>query len=473
MQHDFIHPRQLDDMQAIRAAIKAFSGDMTKMMLLMKELGTTLERVSHSFDALTSLSFSADGVKQYVHHFAEEVILMKEGVAFRNYNKLVHEEVLLPVEELKASLKAAERSAKTEKNAFDKYKKAKARVDKQEKSFAEKSRPLDTSKSYPNHVHARDSSLVALQRSKDDFEGKFVSLVKEVEKVTATALKRYLKLNAGYMASVIDALTKTDPTVEEAVALYRREQAQLRQSTIKKRCTQVNSEFDASYASQGYHMDPNSSVTAPSPTSFREHVQQPGTMAASGRRPPLSNTSTPESTPLKPSTNGAPRGPPPASAKPQANKPAAAAATPVAVAATTPTTAAAVSASSSSSPPRSAATSSPATLPPPQYGGAPTNTVAAPAAAAPLRNDSLASRPAADDVDDEDFGSVSQVGTAGRVAPPLYNFSRGPLSQVSSVRPQSGYVAAANAALTNEFMTRMETRSLTASEVGAPRQVQR
>ncbi|TPP47644.1 hypothetical protein CGC20_38120 [Leishmania donovani] len=48
MQQDFVHPRQMDDMRAIHAAINSFSGVMTKMMMLMKELGTTLEQVSHA-----------------------------------------------------------------------------------------------------------------------------------------------------------------------------------------------------------------------------------------------------------------------------------------------------------------------------------------------------------------------------------------------------------------------------------------
>ncbi|GET91074.1 hypothetical protein, conserved [Leishmania tarentolae] len=396
LQHDFVHRRELDDMRAIRAAITSFSGDMTKMMMLMKELGTTLEQLSHSFDALTSLSFTNDGVKQYVHHFSEEVTNMKEGIAFRNYNKLVHEEVLLPVEHLKASLKAAEKASRAEKNAFDEYKKAKRRVDQQEREFAEKRKPLDTSKSYPTRVQARNNALASLQNRKIEFEETFEKLVRDVEKVTATALKRYLELDASYMTSVIGALTSTDPTVEEAVSLYRQEQRQRRQNAIKQRCVEVNAELGTSCVSQGHRLDAHGMSgglhdSLDKPTSrFQEHNKVSSGQAL------CRNTSWPG----VPTLN-------------------AAAASPTDEASTT----------------------------------AATTVVSAPRLA--LEGNT----------EEEEFGSVSEVGTAGRRPPPLYTFSHDPPSVVSSALPQHGYIASLNAALTTEFMTRMEAKSIAASEV--------
>lgn len=448
MQHDFIHPRQLDDVKAIKAAIKGFTTHMKHMMLLMKDLGTTLEQVSHAFDALTSLSFSDDGVKHYVHHFSEEVLHMMEGTAFQNYNKLVHEEVLVPVEQLRTTLKETEKAASTEKSQFDRYKKAKRKVDSQEKSYAAKSKSLDTSKSYPTNVQTRDVSLQKLQSSKADFENKFVGLVQEVEKVAATTLKRYLDLNAGYMTSVIDALTSTDPTVEEAVGLYREAQWQQRQSAIHQRCAEVDTEFNGSYASQGYRLDPTMTHRGGDGESSKgargaaAAVSVGPQTTPAARRQALSNSSMSSSGAAK--EKGSPKGP----ASPKGPPPAVAAA-----AKASPT----VAASSPAKPPvvqRGAFTVTTTTA---------NHVTPAPTAAPPQHTVS-------GDVDDEeDFGSVSQVGTAGRVAPPLYNFSRGPLSQVSSVRPQSGYVAKENTNLTNDFLRRMESKSLTASEVCAAR----
>ncbi|KAG5471610.1 hypothetical protein LSCM4_03159 [Leishmania orientalis] len=439
MQHDFMHPRQLDDMRAISGAIKSFSADMIKMMLLMKELGTTLERVSHSFDALTSLSFTTDEVKGYVHHFAEEVVRMKEGVAFRNYNKLVHEEVLVPVEQLKESLKKTEKAAKKEKSAFEKYRKAKLRVDKQEKRFAETKRALDTSKSYPAHVQARNQSLAFLQKSKVEFESDFVTLVSEVEKVTSMALKRYLELNAGYMTSVVDALTNTDPTVEEAVALYRQEQQQHRQSAIKQRCSQADAELDALYAAQGYRLDPNEMNG-----SLRDSV----TSKASPRRLPLSMQSSPAILPLK-ATVAPPLPDPSLAQRLEASKP-------------KPSPASAEEAQLAQQDKSTTLRNSVGTAP----------AAAAAKSQSPAKNALLVSQSVEDSIDDEDFGSVSQVGTTGRATPQLYNFSRGPLSQVSSVPPPLGYNASYDAALASEFKNRMEAKSITASEVCFPHRTQ-
>ncbi|TPP42697.1 hypothetical protein CGC21_11910 [Leishmania donovani] len=407
MQQDFVHPRQMDDMRAIHAAINSFSGVMTKMMMLMKELGTTLGHVSHAFDALTSLSFTDDEVKQYVHHFGEEVISMKEGIAFCQYNKLVHEDVQLPVEQLKKSLKEAEKAAKAEKSAFEKYRKAKQCVDKQEKAFAERSKPLDTSKSYPTHVQARNKALVSLQNCNKEFEDRFAMLVNDVKNVTATALKRYLELNAGYMTSVVDALTKTDPTIEEAAVLHCQEQQEHRQSVVEQRCLQANSELSIVHASQGYRLDPSKMngglhdgiIFKSLPSSLEHGLTGP----TASRSDAVAGNDGHERW-FEVASQGYI-----SSGKPEDLE---------------------------------------------AYRGS---------------SDRHNGRPVEDNADDEDFGSISQVGIAGREAPPLYTFGRGPQSVVSSAPPQPGYIASHNAALTTEFMTRMEANSIAASEVCAPR----
>ncbi|KAG5497552.1 hypothetical protein JKF63_03816 [Porcisia hertigi] len=423
MQYDFIHPRQLDDMKAIRAAIRSFDKDMTRMMLLMKDLGTTLEHVSSSFDALTSLSFTSDKVKKYVHHFSEEIVQMKQGVAFRNYNKLVHEEVLLPVAQLKVSLKDADMAAKAEKRAFDEYIEAKRRVDKKEKSFAEKSKALSTSNTYPKSVRARDEALAKLQRLKNQFEEKFVTLVNRVETVAATALKRYLNLNGVYMSSVVDALTKTEPTVEEAVDLYRQEQRQLRQSAIQQRCAQMNTGSNACSASNEYRLDPNQMNG-----SLRNSVRYSASLRTF-------RTSCTPATEASPGRVSKPERLSQGTSKPTTEAASAAKMSP--------------SAQHDSTHPRDATNSTPDLTPP------------------PVNNASFSSPSLEEIPEDEDFGSVSQVGTAGKVGPPL-NFGRGTESQVSSTPPQNGYLAAHNAALASNFLARMEAKSITASEVCAP-----
>ncbi|KPI83987.1 hypothetical protein ABL78_6962 [Leptomonas seymouri] len=450
MQHDFIHPRQLDDVKAIRAAIKSFSMNMKRMMLLMKDLGSTLEQVSHSFDALTSLSFSDDGVRQYVHHFSEELTHMMEGTAFQNYNKLVHEEVLAPVERLRVSLKDTEEAAKSEKDDFDRYKKAKRKVDTQEKSYAAKSKALDTSRSYPKLLRSRDDSLLRLQKSKDNFEVKFVGLVSEVEKVSATTLKRYLDLNAGYMTSVVDALTKTDPTVEEAVALYREEQKQRRQSAINQRCAEVDADFRAASASTDYRRDPaHTSGAAAAPAVDDAGRGTSPNSTKSSLSPQQTNPSTVAAATRKPSVNNAA---PSSSVQEKAS--------PMVPAAKGPPTAAVAPIQSSTLNTGCVA----------QRGAFTVTMTTVSSHPAALPAESASNSRVMEEADEyEDFGSVSQVGTAGRVAPPLYSFSRGPLSQVSSVQPRSGYVAAEDASLAKDFLTKMESKSLTASEVCAAR----
>lgn len=216
-----MYPRQIEDMKSVKAAIHSFDKDMNKMMLLMKELGTTLEGVSRSFDALTSLSFSNKDVKAYVHRFAVEITRMKEGAPYQNYNKRVYEDVLAPVQNLKKTLKETQATVKKRDAAYERYDTSKKKVDKTERKYAKENKSLEASKTYPAEKAKRERLLEAFRATDQVFQTSFQTLVQQVETVATETMKQYLSLNAGYMASVTDALTSTDPSIEEAVALYR------------------------------------------------------------------------------------------------------------------------------------------------------------------------------------------------------------------------------------------------------------
>lgn len=255
MQVDFEAPRQIGDVVSIRAAIKGFDKSMNRMMVLMKELGNVFEDISHAFDALTTLSFSNPTVRKYVHHFSEEIIHMKEGAPFMDYNRLVHEDVLRPVKALKTALDEAERAACNRMKAYDKYEKAKKDVENMEKKFARRSEALSTSKEYPLKRQKRSKRLDEFHTNDDIFQTSFRSLVTRVETVTANTMQRYLHLNAAYMTSLIEALTKTDPTVDEAVAVCR-QQLHIEKST------------DVQAKAQGTSVDsPPPNITSLSPPS--------------------------------------------------------------------------------------------------------------------------------------------------------------------------------------------------------------
>lgn len=430
MQVDFVHPCQLEDLKAVRRAIQQFTDNMSRMMLLMKDLGTTLEKVSQSFAALTSLSFTDQQVKRYVRHFADEVTLMKEGVAFQNYNRYVHEEVLQPVKDLKKVLKTTEAAAEQQKKAYASYEKSKRVVDHQETAFASKRRPLTSSQSYPKNIQKRNTQLEKYQQKKTAFDDGFESFVAEVEHVTTTAMKRYLHLNAGYMSAVIEALTSTDPSVHEAIAVYQMEYQQMRRDAALGGRANDDSEETRTERRQ-VHESTNGVL--------RNSVRSNGTAGGASHSCTL-----PSSTDCR----GADRGSPLPSAAPAAalaGPPTAATANGAGAAANRP-------AASSS-----AALQAESGLP--MAGGGGTG-----ASNFHYHDPNSPSRRSMDDLENDDFGSASQYGgeaavagrTNGGLPPPLYNFGRGPYSQVSSVAPRAGYVSAENTALTNHFLRQMD-----------------
>lgn len=249
MNVNFQYPRQVEDVASVKAAVKSFDKEMRKMMMLMKEVGNTLEGVSKSFAALTSLNLADDKeVRSYVDSFREQIVKMKEGAPFQDYNRLVHEEVLAPVNELKSAVKETEAAMQKRERSYKSYLKAKARVDKTERAYAQKSKVLEDSKSYPKERAARENNLTAFHERDEGFQATFKGFVSKVQAVTKSAMHRYLQLNAGYMASVIDALTNTDPSIEEHVELYRRQLYADRRTELAHRKKEVEQEFENSLA---------------------------------------------------------------------------------------------------------------------------------------------------------------------------------------------------------------------------------
>lgn len=250
MQVDFQYPRQVEDVASVKAAVANFDKEMRKMMLLMKSIGNTLEGVSTSFSALTCLNLHDDNnVRLYVDSFHEQIIKMKEGAPYQDYNRLVHEEVLAPVNELKRSIKEAEAAIRKRDTSYKDYLQAKKKVDKTERTHAAKSKVLENSKSYPKQKAAREKKLTAFQKQDEGFQECFRTFLRKVETVTQCSMRRYLQLNGAYMASVVDALTSTDPSIEEHVRLYVRQLGAERSTEIAQRKREAENHFRESTVS--------------------------------------------------------------------------------------------------------------------------------------------------------------------------------------------------------------------------------
>jgi len=237
MDVDFDYPSQIKDVKQVKEASELFMHNLNKMMVLMKELGMALQSVSQSYVALTSLSMNTDGgtVKDYVHRFSSEIVRMKEGGPFQNYNRLVHQDVLTPVLDLKTSIKEAEKAGKERDAAYKRYLSQKKEVDSIESSYAKKSKSLEFCERYPRQKEKREALRKVFVEQSGTFQKNFDVLIHGVEEVTTRTLRRYLHLNAGFLSSVIEALTSSDATVVEAMELYRLEQLDERKAEEERR----------------------------------------------------------------------------------------------------------------------------------------------------------------------------------------------------------------------------------------------
>ncbi|EPY27930.1 hypothetical protein STCU_05408 [Strigomonas culicis] len=264
MQIDYAFPRQVDDIERVKVAIGRFQTNMTKMMLLMKDFGVALESVSQSFRELTSCSFSQnEGVKHYVEAFRAEVSLLKDGSCFKDYNRLVHEAVVQPIEELKKVVKSTEKQKEARERTYKKYQDAKSKVDQIEKEYARKSKPLTSCAKYPQLKKKREGSLQTFQTENETFQASFRALVERVEDMTGRSLREYLHLNGAYMAAVLHCLTACDDSVQGVVARYKAQKLQERRAAVAVECARVDAALRLAPVgrdrSDGVLSDPSSS----------------------------------------------------------------------------------------------------------------------------------------------------------------------------------------------------------------------
>lgn len=210
------YPAQLEDVMALKAAIKLFSKTMTAMMLLIKELGSSLERVGVCFDALTSMRSSDEHVRRQVHSFLNEITRMKEGVAFQSYNARVHEEVMKPVADLRTFIEAAEKAASKRDKSCQKYSDAAKKVHSLEEDCVAKGRPIESSHSYTDLRKSREKRLVEFRSHDNEFQKIFSATMRRSGEVTLDMMKRYLHLNGQYLSTVVRTLNQVDSTTQIA-----------------------------------------------------------------------------------------------------------------------------------------------------------------------------------------------------------------------------------------------------------------
>lgn len=283
---DFIYSQQCRDVSAIKAALKSFNKNMNRTMVLMKDLALALEGVAASFDAFTSLSFSDAAVKQRVHRFAEEIVRMKEGESFRDYNRLVHDDVLQPMNEIDRLQKEVVQLSRKRDESYRRYMETKEHVDRTEKKYAQQSKPLEQSKTYVPNKAKRDEQLVTFNEVNVVFQTSFVSLVKTVERVTSETMSHYLHLNAAYMSSVIEALTATDPkvcmTAEAAERLQAHDTSRAADVAQPVGTEGDRLHSDPSGVSQSFNEAP---IEVPEPNELEHSTSStPSTVAGGGRR---------------------------------------------------------------------------------------------------------------------------------------------------------------------------------------------
>ncbi|KAH9601011.1 hypothetical protein LSM04_006568 [Trypanosoma melophagium] len=216
MLEDQFFSTKCKDMNSLRESLRCFEKAMHRTMAVMNELRGAFEEVSVAFDSITSMRFCHEETKTMMKRFTEEMRKLKDGMYFLTYNKLVHQDVVDPVNQLQTSLTAAEKQARVCRKALEKYNATHREVEKKEMQYARKQKSLEESKTYSKRVASRDSTQGTYERQKKGFDGYFDSLMEQASRVADISMRRYISLNAGYLLSVVSALERAAPNCEES-----------------------------------------------------------------------------------------------------------------------------------------------------------------------------------------------------------------------------------------------------------------
>jgi hypothetical protein len=246
--------------------MKRFNEALTATMNAYRNLLSAFDQVGQVYGNVAQTC--SNEVNGPVKEFRDGMRELKDTGGFETFNREIHDGTMAALDPLKQNLKSAMKSFKEVRACQKDYDTVRYNLDKVEKSYAKKEKPLSESKSYQNNLAKREKKKEAFEARREAFIQEIEALQNSTDALVMRSLNNYLHCTATFCGQLEAIMTgyRTDTAHGGArnTSMDRlKEKAQIESSTRQaKRSSAMNSQRHSQGNSQGRATASNASDPA-------------------------------------------------------------------------------------------------------------------------------------------------------------------------------------------------------------------
>lgn len=200
--------------------MKNFNEALTSTMNSYRGLLTAFDQVAQVYGNIAQQC--SDEARKPVGEFREGMRNLKDKGGFETFNSEIHSGTIAVMDPVKRDLKKALKSYKSLHSKQKEYDSVRFKLEKTEKSYAKKDKPLAESGGYKKTLAKRDKSKSAYEKSRDDFAEEVAALQLTTKSVLLQSLNNYLHCTATFCGQLEATMNgyRTDVDTYGATAIH-------------------------------------------------------------------------------------------------------------------------------------------------------------------------------------------------------------------------------------------------------------
>lgn len=245
-----LHGAYLTDLDK---CMKTFNDALTATLNAYRNLLSVFDQVGQVYGNIAQTC--SDEVNNSVKEFRDGMRELKDKGGFETFNREIHEGAIDTMNPIKVALRSAMKAYKEVRARQKDYDTVRYNLEKTEKSYAKKDKPLSENKDYQKNMVKRDKTKQIFDAKRDDFEQEINALQKAADAQLLCSLNNYLHCTATFCGQLEVTMagyrTDTNGSSEQrAMGVDRlKEKAQVESSV---RQAKRNSNVSSQHYSQGH-----------------------------------------------------------------------------------------------------------------------------------------------------------------------------------------------------------------------------
>lgn len=240
----------------LEKSLKKFDGALTATMNSYRSLLTAFDQVAQVYGNIAGTC--SDAVRKPIIEFRDGMRDLKDKGPFVTFNAEIHKGTIKSIEPLRADLKKVQKSLDDLKARQKEYDSVRYSLEKKEKDYAKKDKPLASSSQYKKDLVKRDKRKLAYETKRKAFELEVSSLQRQTETLLLGSLNSYLHCTATFCGQLEVTMSgyRTDMLSQDSAPVA------TKMDELKEKAEMESVSRRARWESQAAESNDNNSVQA-------------------------------------------------------------------------------------------------------------------------------------------------------------------------------------------------------------------